>query len=146
MITITVQDCEVLASLQAITQRIGNMGPVLQAIGDDITERTKRRFDTSTGPDGMPWKANSPDLLFALGPRPSQERWQPEQTGPSTGGRKKTTHRHRRTAPPDRATGIEQRSHRHCHPGLCCHPPVRRPSWSRPQSQNFSPALLAGES
>jgi phage virion morphogenesis protein len=63
MITITVQDREVLATLQAITQRIGNMAPVLQAIGDDITERTKRRFDTSTGPDGVPWKANSPATM-----------------------------------------------------------------------------------
>ncbi|MBX9935052.1 MAG: phage virion morphogenesis protein [Burkholderiaceae bacterium] len=59
MITITIQDREVLATLQALTQRIGNMAPVLQAIGDDITERTKRRFETSTGPDGTPWKANS---------------------------------------------------------------------------------------
>lgn len=63
MITITVQDREVLATLQAITQRIGNMAPVLQAIGNDITERTKRRFDTSTGPDGVPWKANSPATM-----------------------------------------------------------------------------------
>lgn len=63
MITITVQDREVLATLEAITQRIGNMSPVLQAIGDDITERTKRRFDTSTSPDGTPWKANSPATM-----------------------------------------------------------------------------------
>lgn len=63
MITITIQDREVLATLQAITQRIGNIAPVLQAIGDDITERTKRRFDTSTGPDGVPWKDNSPATM-----------------------------------------------------------------------------------
>lgn len=62
MITITIQDREVIATLQAITQRIGNMAPVLQAIGDDITERTKRRFDTSTGADGATWK-NSPVTL-----------------------------------------------------------------------------------
>ncbi|SER71534.1 phage virion morphogenesis protein [Giesbergeria anulus] len=63
MITITIQDREVLATLQALTRRIGNMAPVLQAIGDDITERTKRRFETSTGPDGTPWEANSPTTM-----------------------------------------------------------------------------------
>lgn len=63
MITITIQDSEVRATLQALTRRIGNLNPVLQAIGDDITERTKRRFETSTGPDGTSWKANSPATL-----------------------------------------------------------------------------------
>lgn len=61
--TITVQDREVLEALQTLTKRIGNLKPALQAIGDEITERTKRRFETSTGPDGTPWAPNSDATL-----------------------------------------------------------------------------------
>lgn len=35
------------------------MEPVLKALGDDIIARTQRRFDTSTTPDGAPWRPNS---------------------------------------------------------------------------------------
>lgn len=61
--TVTVQDREVLDALQALTKRMGNLKPALQAIGDDITERTKRRFETSTGPDGTAWAPNSDATL-----------------------------------------------------------------------------------
>jgi phage virion morphogenesis protein len=67
--TVTVQDTGVQAAIQALARRVNNMQPVLQSIGERIVERTKRRFDTSTGPDGVPWKTNSDATLDMLAAR-----------------------------------------------------------------------------
>lgn len=56
MLTITVHDQAVQAALKALAQRAGNLGPVLDTIGQDITARAKARFDASAGPDGQAWK------------------------------------------------------------------------------------------
>ncbi|WP_180125628.1 phage virion morphogenesis protein [Rhodoferax sp. BLA1] len=57
--TITVDDAEVQAKLSAFAERVDNPRAGLTAIGEGIVERTKRRFETSKGPDGTPWKPNS---------------------------------------------------------------------------------------
>ncbi|MEY4977941.1 MAG: hypothetical protein RLZZ352_211 [Pseudomonadota bacterium] len=67
--TIEIKDQQVLDALAQLSQRLGNLRPVLQAIGSDITERTKRRFETSTAPDGTPWKPNSAATLAMLAAR-----------------------------------------------------------------------------
>jgi phage virion morphogenesis protein len=67
--TIEVKDQGVQAALQALAARVNHMNPVLQTIGEGIVERTKRRFDTSTGPTGQPWKPNSAATLAMLGAR-----------------------------------------------------------------------------
>lgn len=64
--TITVQDEDVQAALKVLADRVQNAKPFLQALGEDITERTKHRFDTSTGPDGVKWKPNAPSTLGML--------------------------------------------------------------------------------
>lgn len=64
--TLTVQDEQVRAALNALAKRVQNMQPALQSIGEDIVERAKNRFDTSTGPDGVPWKPNSAATLAML--------------------------------------------------------------------------------
>ena len=66
MFTIEVQDNGVQAALQAIAKRASNMQPILQAIGEDIMERTKERFATGTGPDGQRWQGNSMATIQAL--------------------------------------------------------------------------------
>ena len=66
MITTQVQDNGVQAALQALSQRMDNMQPALQAIGEDIMERTKPRFGTSTGPDGRRWQGNALATIQAL--------------------------------------------------------------------------------
>ena len=58
--TITVQDEAVSEMLAKLSARVGNMAPYLQAIGEDIVERTKQRFGTSTAPDGKGWTGYSP--------------------------------------------------------------------------------------
>ena len=58
-ITISVQDREVQATLQLLCERMSNLRPVLLTLGEQIVERTKQRFVTSTGPDGQAWAPNS---------------------------------------------------------------------------------------
>lgn len=66
MITIQVQDNGVHAALQALAQRLGNLSPILKTIGEDLMERTKERFGTSTGPDGQRWKPNARATIEAF--------------------------------------------------------------------------------
>lgn len=65
-ITIEVQDQDVRSTLNRLADKANNMQPMLQALGDDIVERSKRRFETSTGPDGVKWAANSDMTLGVL--------------------------------------------------------------------------------
>lgn len=67
--TIEVKDQAVRDVLAKLSQRAGGLSPVLQVIGSDITERTKRRFETSTGPDGAKYKPNSAATLGMLAAR-----------------------------------------------------------------------------
>ena len=67
--TIAVKDEDVKAALQALSNRVNNMAPVLDTIGTGIIDRTQRRFDTSTGPDGVLWKKNSAATLSMLAAR-----------------------------------------------------------------------------
>ena len=64
--TIQVDDAQVRAALAALAQRIDNLQPVLQDIGEGIVERAQARFQTSTGPDGQRWAPNSAATLMAL--------------------------------------------------------------------------------
>jgi phage virion morphogenesis protein len=57
--TVTVKDGGVQATLQALAARMGNLAPALTSLGDEIVERTKQRFDTATGPDGVEWTGHS---------------------------------------------------------------------------------------
>jgi phage gpG-like protein len=67
--TITVEDQGVRDALNALASRAQNMTAVLDTIGTGIIERTKRRFETSTDPDGVPWKPNSAATLAMLAAR-----------------------------------------------------------------------------
>jgi phage gpG-like protein len=62
---IEVQSEAVTAAFNALGARVGDMSPVLMALGDDIIERTKQRFATATGPDGTPWLPNTQATLIA---------------------------------------------------------------------------------
>lgn len=63
MITIELANREVLDYLQQLQQRVGDMTPALQDIGEYLIASTKERFATSTGPDGKKWADNSPLTL-----------------------------------------------------------------------------------
>lgn len=55
LFTIEVQDTEVKALLKRLQAAGTNMRPIYQDIGEGIMERTKQRFSTGTGPDGVKW-------------------------------------------------------------------------------------------
>ncbi|MDD5030374.1 MAG: phage virion morphogenesis protein [Rhodoferax sp.] len=59
MITIQVNDRQVLDVLTELSRKTSNLRPALKEIGLDMVASTKARFATATGPDGTPWEANS---------------------------------------------------------------------------------------
>jgi phage virion morphogenesis (putative tail completion) protein len=68
---IEIDDAEVLAALARVKERIVNPRPLLTEIGEDMAASTKKRFDTTTAPDGSPWLLNSvATLLQKEGDRP----------------------------------------------------------------------------
>lgn len=67
--TVTVKDDDVKQALAALQQRLNNMQPAMQGIGETIMERAKRRFDTSTAPDGTPWQPLSAVTLGIISGR-----------------------------------------------------------------------------
>jgi phage virion morphogenesis protein len=68
--TITVDDAEVKATFKALAERGQNMNAVLQVVGAEMLERTQRRFDTSTAPDGTAWQPNRPATRKRKGGKP----------------------------------------------------------------------------
>lgn len=60
MITVKVNDRQVLNALNQMISRAKNLRPAFAEIGEDLLETTKRRFNAATSPDGTPWAANSP--------------------------------------------------------------------------------------
>lgn len=66
---IEVNDQAVRAALKTLAARAQNPAAVLHAIAESITERTKHRFDTGKGPDGVAWKPNSAATLDMLSAR-----------------------------------------------------------------------------
>ena len=64
MFEVTVDDRAVLAALTQLMERTSNLQPVLQVIGEDIMERAKTRFETSTGPDGQRWQPNAASTVL----------------------------------------------------------------------------------
>ncbi|MBN8765985.1 MAG: phage virion morphogenesis protein [Thiobacillus sp.] len=65
LIEIDVDDREVLDALGKLAQRAGNLSPALEEIGEDMLASTRRRFATSTGPDGARWAPNSPTTILS---------------------------------------------------------------------------------
>lgn len=63
---VTIDDAEVKQALTALAGRIDNMQPVMQEIGEDIMERTKRRFGTGIGPDGQRWQQNAASTVLSM--------------------------------------------------------------------------------
>jgi len=57
-ITVAVSNTHVLAVLDQISAALTDPAPLLAAFGEDLAESTKRRFATSTAPDGARWPAN----------------------------------------------------------------------------------------
>jgi phage gpG-like protein len=59
MIKIEISDQRVNQALSRLAASTQNLRPALQDIGELLVDSTKRRFGTSTGPDGQRWAPNS---------------------------------------------------------------------------------------
>jgi len=60
MITIQVNDRQVLDRLNELARKCSNLKPAMKEIGEDLMASTKARFAAARAPDGTPWEANSP--------------------------------------------------------------------------------------
>lgn len=56
MITIQIEDREVLRALDALRARVGNMAPAMRAVAQVLRSDILDRFDTQTAPDGLAWE------------------------------------------------------------------------------------------
>lgn len=63
---LTVQDAELHRKLRLLIDRLDSPEQALKPIGEQIVERIKQRFQTSTAPDGTPWQPNAPSTLQAI--------------------------------------------------------------------------------
>lgn len=59
MITITIDETHTLEAINRLVARMGDMTPAMQSIGEYLLGTTKRRFATSTSPDGVRWAPNA---------------------------------------------------------------------------------------
>jgi phage gpG-like protein len=60
MLTITVDDAGFRAYLQQMQDRMGDLTPVMDDIGNAMVQSTRGRFETRTDPNGAPWKPWAP--------------------------------------------------------------------------------------
>ncbi|TCS69762.1 phage virion morphogenesis protein [Sulfuritortus calidifontis] len=65
MIEITLDDRALRAALDRLRSRVEDTGPAMHDIGQTLMERARRRFATSTGPDGQAWEPNAPATIAA---------------------------------------------------------------------------------
>ena len=59
-IDIQVDNAAIVAALNRLQDRIGNLKPAFDDIGEHLLNRTRARFDSQTAPDGRAWQALSP--------------------------------------------------------------------------------------
>jgi len=63
MYEIKVENKAVIDAIQRLQHGAENPRPAFLAIGENLVESTKLRFETSTAPNGTAWKPNSPVTL-----------------------------------------------------------------------------------
>jgi phage gpG-like protein len=66
LIEIKWNDADVLAALERLAQATAQPRPALLAIGESMVESTKKRFETSTAPDGSRWAPNSQTTYLGM--------------------------------------------------------------------------------
>jgi phage virion morphogenesis protein len=67
MIEVKWDDREVLKAMQNLQRSADNMSPALREIGEILTESTKKRFASKTGPDGQAWLGNADSTIERKG-------------------------------------------------------------------------------
>ena len=55
MLTVTVENAQVLDVLDSISSRLSNLSPAMESIGQTMQSRVSARFESETDPLGHPW-------------------------------------------------------------------------------------------
>jgi phage virion morphogenesis protein len=63
MIEISIDNSRILAKLNELLQKTGDVSPALRKIGETLKESTQKRFESTTAPDGTAWASNKPSTL-----------------------------------------------------------------------------------
>lgn len=71
MFEVEVAADQVTPAFERLEDLLDDLSPVMVEIGEYITQATKNRFRTSTGPDGNQWAAKSQTTLMNYGIRKS---------------------------------------------------------------------------
>lgn len=58
--SVAIDDRALVAALQRLQQRVGDLRPVYRDIGEQIQNQTKQRFRDQVDPDGIPWADYAP--------------------------------------------------------------------------------------
>jgi phage virion morphogenesis protein len=58
-------DAALQAALEGYANRLLNLEPVFEDLGEYMLRRTRQRFDTSTAPDGTKWRPLAPITIAA---------------------------------------------------------------------------------
>lgn len=66
-IQVDYDDQEVTRLLQRLIDAGGNPRPALLEIGEELVDSTKKRFETTSGPDGTPWARNKASTIKRKG-------------------------------------------------------------------------------
>lgn len=64
-VEIKLEDQQAQEYLKQLIARGTNLRPLMQELGEHLTETTKQRFQTSTAPDGSSWKPNTQATYLA---------------------------------------------------------------------------------
>lgn len=59
MIRVEIDSVDAQAAFARLRQQLTTMRPLMQDLGEHLVEATKRRFETSTAPDGSRWALNA---------------------------------------------------------------------------------------
>jgi phage virion morphogenesis protein len=63
MLEITVDDRALVAALQRLQQRMGNLRPVMRGIATELEARVEQRFELEVDPNGRRWKELHPETI-----------------------------------------------------------------------------------
>lgn len=66
-IQVEFDDREVTRMLQRLIDAGINPRPALLEIGDELIDSTEKRFESQSGPDGVPWARNKPSTIKRKG-------------------------------------------------------------------------------
>lgn len=63
MLTIDLKEDDIRAGLELLSERLTDLTPLMETIGDILLYSTGKRFEAGEAPDGTPWVPKSPTTI-----------------------------------------------------------------------------------